>query len=169
VNVPLSRRPGAWPAESRNPRLPAAVTGENRLILPFTSGCATNTSTTDQMKPMKAGEHMLMLNQVETTRDLDALKNDDSVAMVCTKCKTVWVSRVKQGTKGAQILMANGQPTEMIGTHACQGCNSTLTVTGHTKGDTVELKHTCTACGDDSAFCWATKPGRETTKGMETK
>ena len=136
----------------------------------FMSGCATNTSTAKRMKPMKGGEHMLMLNnKIETTEQLAALEPDDSIAMVCTKCTTVWVTRVKPGTKGAEILMANGQPTQMIGTHACQGCNSTLTVTAHTKGDITELKHTCAACGDDSAFCCATKTGSGPTPGMEKR
>ena len=127
-------------------------------------------SAAEEMKPMKGGEHLLMLNnKIETTQQLAALKPDDSIAMVCTKCKTVWVTRVKQGVKGAQLLMENGQPTEMIGTHACAGCNSTLTVVGHAKGDIVELKHSCKACGDDSAFCCSTKPGSGATKGMEEK
>ena len=137
--------------------------------LAFASGCATTTSTGDQMKPMKGGEHQMMLNKIETTQDLDALKTDDSMAMVCAKCKTVWVSRVKQGVKGAQLLMANGQPTELIGTHLCAGCNSTMTVTGHARGNLTELKHSCTACGDNSAFCCATTPGGSATKGMENK
>jgi hypothetical protein len=138
-------------------------------VVSFMSGCATNTSSsTEQMKPMKGGEHMLMLNnRIETTQQLAELKPDDTIAMVCSKCKTVWTTRVKQGTKGAQLLMENGQPTELIGTHACQGCNSTLTVVGHAKGDITELKHTCAACGDDSAFCCATKTGSGPTPGME--
>ncbi len=120
------------------------------------------------MKPMKGGEHQVMLLQgVNTKQEVDKLKTDDSIAMVCVKCKTVWVTRVKQGVKGAQLLMEKGQPTELIGTHACAGCNSTLTVVGHAKGDIVELKHSCKACGDDSAFCCATKPGSGATKGME--
>jgi hypothetical protein len=114
---------------------------------------------TKPMKPMKGGEHMLMLNKIETTQELNALKTDDSVAMVCAKCKTVMVTRVKQGVKGAQLLMEGGQPKELIGTHACAGCNSTLTVVGVQKGAHMELKHSCKACGDDSAFCCATKPG----------
>ena len=130
------------------------------------TGCATNTGA-EQMKPMKGGEHLLMLNPVNATQDLNALKTDDTVAMVCAKCKTVWTSRVKQGVKGAQLLNEQGQPTELVGTHACQGCSSTLTVVGHAKGDIVELKHSCKACGDDSAFCCATKPGSGATKGME--
>ena len=53
--------------------------------------------------------------------------------------------------------MEGGQPRELIGTHACAGCNSTITVVGHAKGDITELKHSCKVCGDDSAFCCATK------------
>jgi formate-dependent nitrite reductase cytochrome c552 subunit len=127
-----------------------------------------NLSAAEPMKPMKGAEHLLMLNEIKSTKDLNALKTDDSIAMVCAKCKTVWVTRVKQGAKGAELLNAKGQPTELIGTHACQGCNSTLTVVGHAKGDITEVKHSCKACGDDSAFCCATRPGAGT-KGMEKK
>ena len=137
------------------------------VALAFASGCATNSSTGDQMKPMKGGEHQMMLNKIETTQEFAALKTDDTMAMVCAKCKTVWVSRVKQGMKGAEIMMAGGQTRELIGTHACAGCNSTITVTGHAKGNITELKHSCGACGDDSAFCCATKPGSGATRGME--
>ena len=78
-------------------------------------------------------------------QEVDKLKTDDGIAMVCVKCGTVWVTRVKQGTKGAQLLTEGGQPTELIGTHACAGCNSTLTVVGHAKGDITELKRSCKA------------------------
>ena len=122
---------------------------------------------TKPMKPMKGGEHMLMLNKIETKQDLDALKTDDSVAMVCGKCKTVYVTRVKTGVKGAQLLNEHGQPKELIGTHACASCGGTWTITGVGKGATTELKHSCSACGDDSGFCCATKPGSGATKGME--
>ena len=132
--------------------------------LPTTASAADETKP---MKPMKGGEHMLMLNKIETTQELNALKTDDSLAMVCAKCKTVWVTRVKQGVKGAQLLMEGGQPKELIGTHACAGCNSTLTVVGVQKGAHTELKHSCKMCGDDSAFCCATKPGSGATKGMD--
>jgi hypothetical protein len=131
-------------------------------LLPLTSQAA------DEMKPMKGGEHLMMLNNIETKKQLDSLKTGDTLTMVCAKCKTVWTSRVRQGAKGAEILMARGQPQEVIGTHACKGCNSTLTVVGHTKGDVTELKHSCKACGDDSAFCCAAKGGGST-PGMEKK
>ena len=65
--------------------------------------------------------------------------------------------------------MEGGQPKELIGTHACAGCKSTIEVVGVQKGAHTELKHSCKACGDDSAFCCATKPGSGSTKGMEKK
>ncbi|MBN9688653.1 MAG: hypothetical protein J0M24_00310 [Verrucomicrobia bacterium] len=130
------------------------------------AGCASNSSTS-QMKPMKGGEHLLMLQGISTAQEANALQSNDSIAMVCGKCQTVWVSRAKQGVKGAQLLTDGFEPKELIGTHACAGCNSTLTVVGHAKGDITELKHSCTACGDDSAFCCATKPASVATKGME--
>ena len=129
----------------------------------------TTARAAEQMKPMKGGEHLLMLQGINTKQEADALKTDDSIAMVCAKCKTVWVTRVKQGSKGSQILSEHGQPTELIGTHGCAGCKSTLTVIGHAKGDITELKHSCKSCGDDSAFCCATKPGSGATKGMDKK
>ena len=137
--------------------------------LGLAASLALTARAADQMKPMKGGEHLLMLNGITTKQEVDALKTGDSIAMVCAKCKTVWVTRVKQGTKGAEILNEKGQPTEVIGTHACKGCNSTLTVVGVQKGAHTELKHSCKACGDDSAFCCATKPGSGPTKGMEKK
>ena len=127
----------------------------------------TATSAADEtrpMKPMKGGEHLIMLhNNIKTKQDLAALKTDDCIAMVCAKCKTVWFSSVKQGAKGAELLMGGGR--ELIGTHECAGCKSTMTVSGHANGDNTDLKYSCKACGDDSAFCCATKPGSGATKG----
>lgn len=116
-------------------------------------------------EPMKGGQYMLYLQSLNTKKEFDALKTDDTIAMVCVKCKTVWVTRVKADAKGAQILNEHGKPTEIIGTHACAGCKDTITVVGHKKGDITELKHTCNACGGE-VFCCATKPG-QATKGME--
>ena len=130
-------------------------------------GTLSAQDTAAPMKPMKGGEHLMMLNNPVTTKEqADALTPNDTVAMVCAKCKTVYVTRVKQGTKGAQLLMGPA-PTELIGTHTCAGCGGTWTITGVGKGAKTELKHTCSMCGDDSGFCCATKAGEGATKGME--
>jgi hypothetical protein len=139
------------------------------VALAVLAGAPLTARAAEPMKPMKGGEHLLMLQGINTKQQVDALKTDDTIAMVCAKCKTVSITRVKQGTKGAQLLMEGGQPKELIGTHACVGCKSTIEVAGVQKGAHTELKHICKACGDDSAFCCATKPGIDATKGMEKK
>jgi hypothetical protein len=58
-------------------------------LMPLSARAADEAKPMKPMKPMKGGEHMLMLNKVETKKDLDALKTDDPIAMVCTKCKTL--------------------------------------------------------------------------------
>ena len=136
------------------------------IMIAMAAWLANTVNAAEAMKAMKGAEHLVML-AVNTKQEVDALKTGDSMAMVCAKCKTVWVTRVKQGVKGAQLLNESGQPTEVIGTHACKGCNSTLTVVGVQKGAHTELKHSCGSCGDNSAFCCATKPGSGATKGME--
>ena len=128
---------------------------------------AAAATAADRSENLKGGQILLRMQEVKTQKDLGALKTDDHFAMVCAKCKTVWVTRVKEGVKGAQILNEGGKPVEIIGMHACPGCNSTMEVVGQQKGATTVLKHTCKACGADSAFCCATKPGSGPTKGME--
>lgn len=136
------------------------------VAVAFAFQLAITVASAEDMKPMKGGEHQTMLG-ITTKQQADALQADDTMAMVCAKCKTVWITRVKKGLKGAELMTANGQTTELIGTHGCKGCKSTITVVGHAKGDITELKHSCGACGDDSAFCCATKHGAGATKGMD--
>jgi|SRR5450756_1595990 len=139
------------------------------LTVAALTGLPGSVRADDTMKPMKPAEHMMMLNNpVTTTEQADALTPDDSIAMVCAKCKTVYVTRVKQGTKGAQLLMRPA-PTELIGSHACAGCGGTWTITGVGKGAKGELKHTCSMCGDNSGFCCATTANSKPTEGMEDK
>jgi hypothetical protein len=112
------------------------------------------------MKPMKGGEHLVMLTHISTTSQAEELKPGDSIAMVCTKCKSVMVHNVTT-EKGHIQVMTLGEK------HLCPGCNSTITVVGVGKGKKNEVKHTCETCGDNSVFCCATKPGRSPTKGMD--
>src|SRR5512138_1614373 len=71
------------------------------LAIALTAWLPYAANAADEMKPMKGGEHLLMLQGIKTQADVDALKTDDTIAMVCAKCKTVYVTRVKQGVKGA--------------------------------------------------------------------
>jgi hypothetical protein len=116
----------------------------------------------ETMKPMKGAEHLMMLSGINTRVQAEELKPGDSIAMVCTMCKSVMVHNVTT-EKGHIKVMTVGEK------HMCPGCNSTITVVGSGKQAKNEVKHTCEKCGDESVFCCATKPGSGTTKGMEKK
>jgi hypothetical protein len=117
----------------------------------------------DTMKPMKGGEHLMMLHNIKTPAEAQELKPGDAVEMVCTKCKSVMVENVTT-EKGHIKTMTVGEK------HLCPGCNSTMTVIGVGKNARDEVKHACEKCGSDSAFCCSMKSGGgEQTKGMEEK
>jgi hypothetical protein len=103
---------------------------------------------------------MLMMKQIKTPAEAEALKPGDSITMVCAKCKSVMLHNLST-EKGQIKVMTVGEK------HMCPGCESTITVVGTGKGKHDEVKHTCEKCGDDSVFCCATKPGEGATKGMQ--
>ena len=111
---------------------------------------------------MKGGPHLKHLVGIKTQAESEALKPGDTMAMVCAKCKSVVMHNVTT-EKGHIKTMAVGEK------HLCPGCDSTIEVIGTGKGKHDVVKHVCGKCGDDSAFCCATKPGTGATKGMEKK
>src|SRR6266704_3481801 len=125
------------------------------VALAFTANAADQT--------MKGAEHLLHLQGIKTKAQADALKPGDTMAMVCTKCKSVIVHNITT-EKGHIKTMTVGEK------HLCPGCNTYIKVVGGGKqGAKDEVKHVCEKCGEDSVFCCATKPGSGSTKGMEKK
>ena len=109
----------------------------------------------------RGGATDLIMKPITTQAEADALKPGDEMAMVCSKCKSVVTHRVTT-EKGHIKTMTVGEK------HACPGCSSTIEVTGFGKGKQDVVKHVCGKCGDDSAFCCASKPGAgKKTPGME--
>ena len=118
----------------------------------------------EPMKPMKGGEHQMMMQMqhITTQAQAEALKPGDSMSMACSKCKDVMVQKVT--TDKAHVkMMTVGEKV------VCPICGGTVEVvaTGKGKGKDAEVKHVCSKCGDDAMFCAATKPGSGSMKGME--
>ena len=110
------------------------------------------------------------MTAIKTVADAEAVKPGDRIAMACAKCKTILVSVVKKPVRGAAYFSGDGKkPTNLVAKHGCPGCKSEITVKGVGKGKERVIKHTCTACGDESAFCCVTRKGAGPTKGMEKK
>ena len=138
---------------------------KNRTIIGLTLAIAVSAGLSFSLMAAekgsaKGGASDLLMKPITTTAQAEALKPGDELAMVCAKCKSVVVHRVTT-EKGHIKTMTVGEK------HLCPGCDSTIEVTGFGKGKRDEVKHVCQKCGDDSAFCCATKPGAGKTKGME--
>lgn len=121
---------------------------------------ALSPTATAQEKGSAKGGGYALTQKIKTTADAEALKPGDTLAMVCKRCETVVISRVET-QKGHIKLMTPGTK------HLCEGCGSTIEVVGHGKDKKDVVKHSCKACGDESVFCCASKPGSGATKGME--
>jgi hypothetical protein len=132
------------------------------VALALTVGVASN-GLAAETKTAKGGASELMnLKPITTRAEAEALKPGDSIAMACTKCKSIMVHNVtKERGQGAAKVMTVGEK------HLCPGCNTYIETVGRGKGAKDEVRHVCEKCGDDSVFCCATKPGSGTTKGME--
>jgi hypothetical protein len=111
---------------------------------------------------LKGYERSLQMQGIRTRAQAEALKPGDTIAMVCAKCKTVAIQSVTI-EKGHIKHVTPGEK------HLCTGCNSYIKVVGVGKESKNELRHVCDKCGDNSAFCCATKPGETATEGMEKK
>ena len=103
----------------------------------------------------------IQLHHVANTGEALNLKKGDAIAMACTKCKTVLFANVERPRTRFFVPLEHR--------HYCPGCNSIITTTGAGFKSKEEVKHTCEACGPDSVFCCATKPGNGATRGMEKK
>lgn len=112
----------------------------------------------DEHLTMKGAQHLQHLNSPEKAKEL---KTGDTVAMVCSMCKNVAVTRVEK-QRGREFLTPGTK-------HECPMCGGTVTSVGQRMDKKDVVTHTCSKCGGESAFCCATKPGEGATKGMEKK
>ena len=95
-------------------------------------------------------------------KQLAALPDSSMIAMACSKCQSVVVMEKRQLT----TKPGHGQETVAVSVHQCPGCGGKMERKDGTKQ--VTWVHTCSQCGDQSAFCCATSPG-EVTPGMQLK
>ena len=89
----------------------------------------------------------------------------ETVAMVCAKCQTVLLSKVDSTKVFLGWFHSKAK-------HECPGCGGEFSMKDVPAGQGGKLSvseyvHTCSKCGDDSAFCCTTKRGEGPTKGME--
>lgn len=130
--------------------------------LALTASIASNALAAETKTARGGAGELMNLKPITTRGEAEALKPGDTIAMACTKCKSIMVHHVTKGRgQGAAGIMTVGEK------HLCPGCNTYIETVGRGKGAKDEIRHVCEKCGDDSVFCCATKPGSGASKGME--
>lgn len=73
--------------------------------------------------------------------------NSTATVMACAKCQDAFVSMADTDAKGlgARTLLAKGPATKIAAKHLCEGCATTITVTGNGKAKHDVVTHTCGA------------------------
>ena len=148
--------------KTKSNRLTKIVLG-SAAVLALATGM-WSLSSAQAADPVKEAHNMPNMHHMEhitTQAQAEALKPGDSMCMVCVKCKDVMVQKV--GTDNAHVkMMTVGAKMK------CHGCDATMEVvaTGKGEGKNAEVKHNCSKCGEDAAFCSAVKPGSGAMKDM---
>jgi predicted RNA-binding Zn-ribbon protein involved in translation (DUF1610 family) len=104
----------------------------------------------------------LPMTKLETQDDFKRLPNDAQIAMACAKCKSVVIA-VK---RDLATKSGHGTVEQLMTVDQCPGCGGKMIARSDKQ---TEMVHTCSKCGDDSAFCCATTKAVKQTKGMEKK
>ena len=74
-------------------------------------------------------------------------------AMPCPKCTDVTTTELNRQAKGAEIL--TGAATRTVARHACEACDTKLSVVGEGKAKQTIATHTCTAKVANNVGCCA--------------
>jgi predicted RNA-binding Zn-ribbon protein involved in translation (DUF1610 family) len=98
-----------------------------------------------------------LFKKLESEKQLAELSDDARIAMACSKCKSVTVITKRDLVAGRP---GHGQKEITMVVHQCPGCGGEMTRKAGTKE--TAWAHTCSKCGDDSAFCCATESGKAT-------
>ena len=119
------------------------------------TGSASAEHEVKRVNSLKGAEQLQHLNRPEQAK---ALKAGDTVAMACSMCKNIAVVRVEK-VRGREFLTPGTR-------HGCAMCGGTVEITGQRMDKHEVIKHTCSQCGEGSAYCCATRrPSKDSSQG----
>lgn len=94
--------------------------------------------------PRKGAERLMQLGAPSPVREASATRPASGSHSNCGSCTTVTTARASDTAKGGGVLLARGKPTTLVSTHGCDGCSTSIGVTGFGKSKTQTATHGCT-------------------------
>lgn len=103
--------------------------------------------------PAKGAERLMQIGASTSPRAAFGTQTTLASHVGCGECKTVASKVTPEPVKGAQALTSRGAPIAVGTTHGCDGCTTTLGVTGHGKAKAQTVTHACSRPMLASASC----------------
>lgn len=103
--------------------------------------------------PAKGAERLMQIGAPTSPRVVPADGSGAASHTGCGECKAVPTKRTNESLKGAQVLTQRGVPATFVSTHGCDGCSTTVGVSGHGKAKVQTVTHGCTMPMLASASC----------------
>lgn len=94
--------------------------------------------------PTKGAERLMQFGTASAAREAFATRPASASHSNCGSCTSVTTARPLDTAKGAEVLLARGKPTTLVSSHGCDGCSTTIGVTGFGKSKTQTVTHGCT-------------------------
>lgn len=130
MKVPISLRPIALFVASLS------------IAMGLTLGMSLSSGAADA--PRKGAERLMQIGTPSPVREASTARPASDTHSNCGSCMTVTTARASDTAKGGEVLLARGKPTTLVSTHGCDGCSTTIGVTGFGKSKTQTVTHGCT-------------------------
>ncbi len=112
------------------------------VAMGMTLGMSPSSGAADA--PAKGAERLMKSAIPSAARQASVPRPVSSLHPECGPCMTVTTVRASETAKGGEVLLAHGKPTRLVSTHGCDGCSTSIGVTGFGKAKTRTVTHNCT-------------------------
>lgn len=127
---------------SVTPRPIALLVASLSVAMGLTFGMSLSSGAADP--PRKGAERLMQFGAPSPVREASTTRPASDLHSNCGPCTTVTTARASDTAKGGEVLLAGGKPTKLVSTHGCDGCSTSVGVTGFGKSKTQTVTHSCT-------------------------
>lgn len=112
------------------------------VAMGLTLGMSLSSGAADA--PRKGAERLMQLGAPSPFRAASSARPASAIHSNCGSCTITTTAQVSDAAKGAEVLVSRGRPTWLTSKHGCDGCSTSVGVTGLGKSKAQTVTHGCT-------------------------
>jgi len=121
------------------------------VALGLTLGMSVSSGAADA--PRKGAEQLMQFGAPPPIRETSVTRPASASHSNCDSCVTVTTARASKDSKGGEVLVSRGIPTQLVSRHGCNGCSTSVGAAGFGKSKTQTVTHGCAKQLVSSAVC----------------